>query len=115
MKKRRLAALFASTLLIAAVALTGCGGNDTQQQASTENTDKINIVFSHNQPVGSPEDIGAEAMKAKLVELLGEDRVNVELYPNSQKGSLREQAEATQLGDINITMQPVSTISTICR
>ena len=111
MKKRRLAALFASTLLIAAVALTGCGGNDTQQQASTENTDKINIVFSHNQPVGSPEDIGAEAMKAKLVELLGEDRVNVELYPNSQKGSLREQAEATQLGDINITMQPVSTIT----
>lgn len=87
MKKRRLAALFASTLLIAAVALTGCGGNDTQQQASTENTDKINIVFSHNQPVGSPEDIGAEAMKAKLVELLGEDRVNVELYPNSQKAA----------------------------
>ena len=111
MKKRRLAALFASTLLVATVALTGCGGNDTQQQASTENTDKINIVFSHNQPVGSPEDIGAEAMKAKLVELLGEDRVNVELYPNSQKGSLREQAEATKLGDIHITMQPVSTIT----
>lgn len=112
MKKRRLAAIFASTLLVAAVALTGCGGGDkaAQQQASTDNAEPINIVFSHNQPVDSPEDVGAQAMKAKLEELLG-DRVNVELYPASQKGNLREQAEATQLGDIHLTMQPVSTIT----
>ena len=79
MKKRRLAAIFASTLLVAAVALTGCGGGDkdAQQQASTDNAEPINIVFSHNQPVDSPEDVGAQAMKAKLEELLG-DRVNVE-------------------------------------
>lgn len=111
LKKRKLAALFASTLLVAAVALTGCGGDkDAQQQASADGDKPINIVFSHNQPVGSPEDIGAQAMKEKLEELLG-DRVSVELYPASQKGSLREQAEATQLGDIHLTMQPVSTIT----
>ena len=112
MKKRRLAAIFASTLLVAAVALTGCGGGDkdAQQQASTDNAETINIVFSHNQPVGSPEDVGAQAMVEKMEELLG-DRVSVELYPASQKGNLREQAEATQLGDIQLTMQPVSTIT----
>ncbi len=113
LKKRKLAALFASTLLIAAVALTGCGGNKDAQQADQPAADaeKITIVFSHNQPVDSPEGIGAQAMVDKLYELLGEDRVSVELYPAQQKGNLREQAEATQIGDINITMQPVSTIT----
>ena len=114
MKKRRLAAIFASTLLIAAVALTGCGGNkDAQQdqQANADGGEKITIVFSHNQPVESPEGVGAQAMVDKLYELLGEDRISVELYPAQQRGNLREQAEATQIGDINITMQPVSTVT----
>ena len=50
-------------------------------------------------------------MVDKLYELLGEDRISVELYPAQQRGNLREQAEATQMGDINITMQPVSTVT----
>ena len=113
MKKRKLAAIFASTLLVAAVALTGCGGDKDSQQASqpSENGEKIAIVFSHNQPVDSPEGVGAQAMVDKLYELLGEDRISVELYPAQQRGNLREQAEATQMGDINITMQPVSTVT----
>ena len=113
LKKRKLAAIFASTLLVAAVALTGCGGDKDSQQASqpSENGEKITIVFSHNQPVDSPEGVGAQAMVDKLYELLGEDRISVELYPAQQRGNLREQAEATQMGDINITMQPVSTVT----
>ena len=113
MKKRKLAAIFASTLLVAAVALTGCGGDKDSQQASqpSEDGEKITIVFSHNQPVDSPEGVGAQAMVDKLYELLGEDRISVELYPAQQRGNLREQAEATQMGDINITMQPVSTVT----
>ena len=113
LKKRKLAAIFASTLLVAAVALTGCGGDKDSQQASqpSEDGEKITIVFSHNQPVDSPEGVGAQAMVDKLYELLGEDRISVELYPAQQRGNLREQAEATQMGDINITMQPVSTVT----
>ena len=113
LKKRKLAAIFASTLLFAAVALTGCGGDKDSQQASqpSEDGEKITIVFSHNQPVDSPEGVGAQAMVDKLYELLGEDRISVELYPAQQRGNLREQAEATQMGDINITMQPVSTVT----
>ena len=67
-KKRKLAAIFASTLLVAAVALTGCGGDKDSQQASqpSENGEKITIVFSHNQPVDSPEGVGAQAMVDKL-------------------------------------------------
>lgn len=110
MKKRTLAALFASTLLVCTVALTGCGGGNAKEQKPADGEESIKIVFSHNQPVDTPEDIGAKAMVAKLEETLG-DRVSIELYPNQQLGNLREQAEATQLGDINITMQPVSTIT----
>lgn len=110
MKKKTLAALFASTLLVLTVGLTGCGGSSAQEQTPADGEETIKIVFSHNQQVGTPEDIGAQAMVSKLEELLG-DRISVELYPNQQMGSLREQAEATQLGSINITMQPVSTIT----
>lgn len=72
--------------------------------------EKIKIIFSHNQPVGSPEDVGAQALKEKLEELAG-NRVEVEIYPASQLGSLREQTELTQMGEIHLTLQPTSTVS----
>ena len=68
------------------------------------------IRFSHNQPIGSPEDVGAQALKAKLEELAG-DKVKVEVYPASQLGSLREQVESTQMGVIQLTLQPASVIT----
>ncbi|MDR2179878.1 MAG: TRAP transporter substrate-binding protein [Synergistaceae bacterium] len=68
------------------------------------------IRFSHNQPVGSPEDVGAQALKTKLEELAG-DKVKVEIYPASQLGSLREQVESTQMGVIQLTLQPASVIT----
>lgn len=112
--KKRTWWMLLGTLLISAVALAGCGGsgdNDAQQPEGDAPQDEvIEIVFSHNQAVGTPEDVGAQAMKEKLEELLG-DRVRVELYPNQQLGDLRTQAEQTQLGEIHLTMQPVSTIT----
>lgn len=109
MKKKTLMSLLVSTMLIGTVTLFGCGAQE-ETPAEPESNEVINITFSHNQPVGTPEDIGANAMKDKLEELLG-DRVHIELYPAQQLGNLREQAEATQMGEINITMQPISTIT----
>src|SRR5699024_8960590 len=37
--------------------------------------------------------------------------IKVEVYPASQLGSLREQVESTQMGEINITLQPSSVVS----
>jgi C4-dicarboxylate-binding protein DctP len=68
------------------------------------------VRFSHNQPIGSPEDVGAQALKTKLEELAG-DGVKVEVYPASQLGSLREQVESTQMGVIHLTLQPASVIT----
>src|SRR5699024_12349602 len=40
-----------------------------------------------------------------------EGDIKVEVYPASQLGSLREQVESTQMGEINITLQPSSVVS----
>ncbi|WP_240335226.1 TRAP transporter substrate-binding protein [Paraliobacillus sediminis] len=98
--------------------LAACGGQSSEGTTdSGENTngdeegyDPITITFSHNQPVGSPEDIGAEKFK-ELVEEKSDGNVTVDLYPSSQLGSLREQVEGTQIGEIDITMQPSAVVS----
>lgn len=68
------------------------------------------ITFSHNQPLESPEHIGAEEFK-EYIEEASDGEVHVDLYPDSQLGSLREQVESTQLGEIDITMQPSAVVS----
>ena len=70
MKKHKWSTRFAGVLLAVSMLLNGCGGAsaDESQQADTEET--ISIVFCHNQPVGSPEDVGAQAMVEKLKDKL---------------------------------------------
>ena len=98
------------TLALAAVLLVslfaGCAGGS----ASGTGGEVVQITFSHNQPVGSPEDVGAEAFRQKLIELAG-DRVQIEIFPASQLGSLREQIESTQMGVINLSLQPVAALT----
>ena len=77
--------------------------SDMQQ----EQPQPLEIVISHNQTIGTPEDMAAGAMKTKLQTLLG-DRVNVTVYADYQLGGAREQMEALQLGRIHITIQSVS-------
>ncbi|ASN07412.1 C4-dicarboxylate ABC transporter substrate-binding protein [Virgibacillus necropolis] len=70
----------------------------------------MEITFSHNQPLDSPEHKGAVKFK-ELVESKTDGQVTVKIYPSLQLGSLREQVEATQFGEINITMQPSAVVS----
>ena len=109
--------------------LSACGGNGgtsggdatstaTNSPAATGGTASdagadfpaMEIIFSHNQPIGSPEHTGAEKFKQVVEEKTG-GKVKVSVFPASQLGSLREQAEATQMGEINITMQPTAVVT----
>ena len=112
MKKHKWSTRFVGVLLAVSMLLNGCGGAsaDESQQADTEET--ISIVFCHNQPVGSPEDVGAQAMVEKLKDKLG-DRVSVELYPAQQMYDMDTQLEKLQLGEIHLTMQPTATVSQV--
>ncbi|WP_245688155.1 TRAP transporter substrate-binding protein [Salimicrobium halophilum] len=114
MKNKLTMSVFSVLLLLV---LAACGGGDTgsgEAQGSSEGEegsyDPITITFSHNQPVDSPEHEGALKFK-EVVEEETDGQVTVELYPALQLGSLREQVEGTQLGEIDITMQPTAVVS----
>ena len=94
--------------LLILLVLSGCG-SDSQP---TQTEEMISIVFCHNQPVGSPEDVGAQAMVEKLKKELG-DRVIVELYPAQQMYDMNTQIEKVQLGEIHLTLQPTAAVSQI--
>lgn len=105
--------LIFSALLI--FSLAACGGKDSSGTQSSGSTDSkefesIEIIFSHNQPLESPEHTGAAKFKEVVEEKTG-GNVKVNIFPASQLGSLREQVEGTQIGEINITMQPTAVVS----
>lgn len=118
MKKRLL--MIISILLLFVIAACGGANSDnpegeqadveTEGETGAEEFESLEITFSHNQPIESPEHTGAEKFK-EVVEELTNNQVTVNIYPASQLGSLREQVEGTQLGEIDITMQPSAVIS----
>ncbi len=111
LKKNKCGVHLVGSLLITMLALAGCGGEMADSQP-TDSEEVINIVFCHNQPVGSPEDIGAQAMVEKLYDELG-DRVSIELYPAQQMYDMDTQIEKVQLGEIQLTMQPTAAIAPV--
>lgn len=108
--------VLASLFLASSTLLAACGDSSGATNASdaTNETDgsfpEMTITFSHNQPIDSPENVGAVKFK-EIVEEKSDGAVTVDVYPASQLGSLREQVESTQLGEIDITMQPSAVIT----
>ena len=71
---------------------------------------KMNIRLSHNQPAGSPEDIGAQTFK-KLMEEKSGGKITVDVFPQMQLGSMREQTEMVQMGTLEMSVQPTSVLT----
>lgn len=109
MKRKHLIGLLSIFIM---VVLSACSNSSSGESSASgdEDYDSMTITFSHNQPTDSPEHKGAEKFK-EIVEEKTDGKVTVELYPSLQLGSLREQVEGTQLGEIDITMQPTAVIS----
>lgn len=114
MNIKRILALMA---MLVVLVLAACGGG-TEDKENGEATDSdagssdesLVIRLSHNQPLESPEHAGAAKFK-EVIEEKSEGKVTVEIFPASQLGSLREQIEGTQMGEINITMQPTAFVT----
>lgn len=82
----------------AAAAENSDSSGDTQASSSGE---KITIRLGHN---GSEDNIYqycAEAFRDKLVELLGEDRVEVQIFPNGTLGSQTEMIDMLKMGTLD--------------
>lgn len=113
--KRILALVATLTVLVLAACGGGTKDNDdgnkeTADTDASNNGDSVVIRLSHNQPLESPEHVGAAKFK-EVIEEKSDGKVSVEIFPASQLGSLREQIEGTQLGEINITMQPTAFVT----
>lgn len=108
--KSKLMLIFSALFILVLAACGGESESSGDSQGAEEGYDPIEITFSHNQPLDSPEHKGAEKFK-EIVESKTDGKVTVKIYPALQLGSLREQVEATQFGEIDITMQPTAVIS----
>lgn len=102
-------------IFVGIIFLSACSGqaeNNNEQVAgeNVNNEQEVTITFSHNQSVASTEHLGAEKFK-EVIEEESEGKVKVDIYPSSQLGALREQVESTQIGEIDITMQPAAVIT----
>lgn len=114
-KEMNLKKMLGFMALLAVLVLAACGGgNDNEEESGSDATsdtadegtiEALEITFSHNQPLESPEHTGAAKFK-EVIEESSDGQVTVEIYPAGQLGSLREQVEGTQFGEIDITMQP---------
>ncbi len=69
---------------------------------------KVVLKFSHNQVTSAPQHQAAEMFK-QLVEERTNGYYDVQIFPNQQLGSLRDQVEGTMVGTIELTQQPAST------
>jgi len=106
--------LLAALMLV----LAACGGtkddstekDEPKGEETAGEYEDFTIMFSHNQPVESPEHAGAAKFK-EIVEEKSGGKITVDLFPASQLGGLREQVESTQIGEINITMQPSAVVT----
>lgn len=96
-------------LSVAGLCLFVSGCDSGELYGDESDAAEMTIVFSHNQPVNSPEHAGAMKFE-EVVEAESDGKIAVELYPAGQLGSLREQVETTQMGEINITLQPSAVV-----
>lgn len=110
--------IFIFTIVTAFLLLVAACGSDSEDGSAKDDNssekgseyEELTITFSHNQPLESPEHTGAIKFK-EFVEAKSDGKIKVEVYPASQLGSLREQVEQTQIGEIDITMQPTAVVT----
>jgi len=85
-------------LSLVVFAVTGCNKGDSDQASADK---PITIKFSHVVAESTPKGIGANRFK-ELVEQRLADRVEVEVYPNSQLYDDNKVMEALLLGDVQM-------------
>lgn len=120
-KKRGLIKLGVSAILAITtiLSLVACGGQQTNggptpdKSAPPSNANSgevMTVKLGHNLKEDSSDGKAMVEFKKKLEEL-SNGKIMVEVYPNQQLGSMREIAEQTQFGSIQMALQGASVIS----
>ncbi|RFU70504.1 TRAP transporter substrate-binding protein [Peribacillus saganii] len=109
--KKFFAVLICLAMLL--LSLTACNGKKTtsaEPGSGSGGIEKMTIKLAGMTPPGHPLTVGAEKFK-ELVEQKTDGKVTVELYPNLQLGSIREQTEQVQIGTVHMTQTLLSTVT----
>lgn len=114
---KKLIVLSMTTLLTASLLACGSGSKGTETIASSTNgasgtefpAMKVRLAGSTSE--SSSQTQGAYKFKEIVEEKTG-GKVEVQVYPNLQLGSLREQTEMAQMGSVELSLSLVSTLST---
>lgn len=69
--------------------------------ATAKADDKVTIRIGHNASEENIYQVACEAFRDKLYELYGEDKVEVQIYPNGTLGSQTEMIEMMQMGTLD--------------
>lgn len=106
--------------LVLLISLSACGGNKADPNSNSKGSDsnpktetktgETLIRLSHNMQPDTSVDKAAKKFK-ELVEERSKGALKVEIYGQSQLGSMREQTESVQFGSTEMTIQPISTLT----
>ena len=109
--KKKWALLLVLSMLLFTLAGCGAGGEaPDEENGYVAELPSVHIELGHNQPEASAEHDGAVAFKEEI-ERLSDGKITVDIYPAMQLGSMREQAEAVQMGASQMTLQPISVLT----
>lgn len=102
--KRGIAAILMLAMLISLAACAGNTGTDKKEEGTgTTSSDekKIVVKIAHASSENATTQVVCEAFKEKAEELLGKERIEVEIYPNATLGTEAEMVEALQMGTLD--------------
>lgn len=98
--KKKLVLWFVIVLIIS-LFLVGCSKGDIESTINETKEEKITIRVGHSASETNIYQVASEAFKEKIYELLGSDRVEVQIFPNATLGSQTEMVEALQMGTLD--------------
>ncbi len=98
MIKRRIRGVALLLVMSLLLAMTGCSNDSNNTNNSNEK--KITIKIAHVSSESATTHAVCEAFREKATALLGEDRVEIVIYPNATLGSEAEMVEALQMGTL---------------
>lgn len=101
MIQKRNKGLIVLVVIICIGLLSGCGGNESKEAATT---DKPTVIKAgHVLATSSPYHLGMEKL-AELIEERTDGRYVMELYPNGQIGNERDMIEGVQMGSLGMAI-----------
>lgn len=100
--------LFIMMVLIIPLFIAACGTDDSNDSGSESGETEVNWKLNHIRPADTRTDVSAHEFVDEVAEKTG-DRVNIEVFDNSQLGDYQIVQESVSTGDIEMQLATLGT------